>query len=288
MPIMKNNILFLVCLLLLITSCKNREATDKDLERQNIYSQDSSEENRDDTNDDNVEIYEDVAHTDPTALEFRHVFDFTYKNRVGVGRVSILHDSINSLVLYEPEDDMTDFIIIDNEGTVYSFYTGEHDSKVVYQSKLTFTEDNPKKEYPITKELVSVHDLNVSYDLNLTSMGMPTYNFKGYRVNYLLSRDSLDFYITEQIKINSEHLHAFGQIINVDWNYPINKAFLPGIISNKQLIGKLIYGSEEIELLSYSPTTYFAQISDYKFIVNESSDDWEVKPLPLLKLLDSQ
>ena len=123
---------------------------------------------------------EDLKYSNKGSLRFLDHFIYRYQNQEHDGEVVLYYDYINKLVLYHPEDDMTDFVIIDSNGSAYLFYTGEHGEKTMQMQQLTFTNDNPKISYPISKALAEVMPLEAPFQINQKSYYREDLIFQGY------------------------------------------------------------------------------------------------------------
>lgn len=251
-------------------------------EHQPISKQTTSETTLENTEDEKAD-QDLLKYSNIGSLRFLDNFIYRYKNGVEEGEVVLYYDYINKLVLYHPEDDMTDFVIIDKDGEVYLFYTGEHGDKIVKRDQLTFTPDNPDKKYPLSRELAKVRSIDKKITINQETLSSPDVELKGYRLNYVQYKDSLDFYITEQIEVNNEQLHAFGQLINLDWNYPLPLGNLSSIVSQKQLIGKVTAAGLYIQLKFYAPTDFYARIGDYDYFVEDEKGKRVEEQIPLME-----
>ena len=275
---MKTLFIQLFAFVLIATSCSEKKPT------KNLIS--NVDATAIDINKDST-IYDlDVKHTDPNALEFRDVFNFRYQDGDKTGQVSIYHDAINELVMYYPEDEMTDFVIIDKAGLVYFFYTGEHGDKSIQLEKIEFTPDDPEKQYPSSTRFVTIDKIDDRFVVDQSAYSLPTIDFQGYHLEYLQYNDGLDFYITDQFDGNSEQLHAFGQLITTDWNYPLPLGDLTQKISHKQFIGKVVHPEFEIEFLHYTPTTIWAPIAEYQLIVENDQGEFVEERIPLMDYVE--
>ena len=150
------------------------------------------------------------------------------------------------------------------------------------RDKLIFTPDNPNKKYPLSKRFATVKPITEEFSIDDRWTSGRIYDLQGYRLNYEQYNDSLDFYITDKIDVNSEQLHAFGQLIDLDWNYPLPLGNLTHIVSSKQLIGKVTTKNLEILLECYCNTNIYARISDYTYYAKDKNDKWVAEKIPLL------
>ena len=128
----------------------------------------------------------------------------------------------------------------------------------------------------------TINEMVKKFSINNKWSSARSYDLQGYRLNYEQYNDSLDFYITDKIDVDSKQLHAFGQLIDLDWNYPLPLGNLTYIVSSKQLIGKVTTKNLEIVLECYCNTDIYARISDYTYYVKDKNDKWVKEKIPLI------
>jgi len=273
---------------MLLTSCQNKNANQKDdllrpkatealpatgMEEQNYFVGEGK------TNE-----------YDPkTTLYFSHAFIYEY----GVagsdedrGEFWIYHSPETGNLLYDPNDEMIDFVVSDPKGKYYFFGTDGHGANTVDHQTVDWVSDENSYDtaaaYPISDNYIKFTKTGEQHTVeDGTVDGNPIIGEE-----YLWAFQRLSGYqtttVTEQIPINFYQIYGFNKL-DGDIQLPVNSFDFTGIFGKHQSV--IRFQSEQfiLELKAYQFNPYYAEAGDYEYFIYRGDGAWEKTHLPLLE-----
>ena len=280
---------FLVAFLLLGCQSKiNKQLEDNEaeisrdsLELTNVPSEVFSDE------DMYIEEANHIEYDPAQTLYFDHAF--VYKHTTKEGKLEefwILHNPETGLMLYDPDDQMVDFVVSDTLGNYYFFGSDGHGNKTV-DSQFVEWVANPdlydeNETYPYSDRYVILTPTGnkKSMDRYSTIDGKPIVS-EEYSWEFKQLGGDQTAYITEMIPVNFYQVYGFNKLEG-DIRLPDRHLDFVGTFGKNQTVTQFKSGDYKTELDAYTYTTYFAEAGDYQYSVRQADGSWKKEVLPLL------
>ena len=279
---------FLVALLLLGCQFKSNKNLDQEEIEMNKDSLDLSNSLSDEFLDESM--YEEANHIeyDPTqTLYFDHAFVYEYTTEEGkIEEFWIMHNPKTGQLLYDPGDEMVDFVVSDPLGNYYFFGSDGHGNKTVDSQYVDWVADpdlyDENETYPYSDQYVVLTPTGnkKSMDENSTIDGKPIV-MEEYIWDFKKVRGYQTAYITEMLPVNSYQVYGFNKLEG-DIRLPDKDLDFVGTFGKHQTVTQVDYGKIKTELVAYTYTTYFVEAGDYQYSVRLADGSWKNESLPLL------
>lgn len=279
---------FLVALLLLGCQSKSNKHLDQEEIEMDKDSLDLSNAMSEEFFD--KSMYEEANHIDydPTqTLYFDHAFVYEYTTEDGkVEEFWIMHNPKTGQLLYDPDDEMVDFVVSDPLGNYYFFGNDGHGNKTV-DSQFVDWVANPdlydeNETYPYSDKYVIITPTGKkkSMDENSTIDGKPIM-MEEYSFNFRQVSGTQTTYITDMIPVNFYQVYGFNKLEG-DIRLPDRNLDFVGVFGKNQTVTQIKSGGFKTELVAYTYTTYFAEAGDYEYSIRQANGTWKKQILPLL------
>lgn len=157
-------------------------------------------------------------------------------------------------VLYEPEDAMLEAVISFPDGTYKTYGQTENGEKLIFTEKVDFVANkNHTITAPIPNKKIMVIKKTTALDSILC---------KGYFIKYEQMEGGEEFFVTEQMPVNSYQIYGFCFLDgDAKINLPLD---FSNVLSKKQLPSHIANGDSFIKLIDYSVSPYWFSTDGYK------------------------
>jgi len=221
-----------------------------------------------------------------TTVFFSHVFIYQYRSEdepENEGEFWIYHNPETGNLLYDPGDEMIDFVISSPDGNYYFFGNDGHGIQTVTHQHVDWVthQDDDSKTYPVSDDYVRFSKTGRKFNVDGSVDGKQILS-EEYRWEFVKVQGNQTTAVTEQIPVNFYQMYGFNKI-DGDVSLPVNFFDFTGIFSKEQTVTHFESDGFQMELIAYQYNPYFAEAGDYTFSVYEGDGNWKEEHLPLLE-----
>lgn len=209
------------------------------------------------------------------------IYKFTEKN--GTSEHSIYFNPKTQYLLYDPQDEMVNAIVSHTDGSYWIFGTDEHGKKTAHKQQIDEIADErlyeADAEYPSSNRYITYTATGEQWKMEDDIGILKPLVSEAYQMKDRESAEPGSLYLTTQIPLkNTYQLYGFTKIegdLKLPW-------VLNGIgeFSKQQLLTKYAqkskYGDLDLELTSYSFTSYYLNVCDYTYYMQTEEGFEEV------------
>ncbi|MBA3985292.1 MAG: hypothetical protein H0X63_01635 [Flavobacteriales bacterium] len=234
-----------------------------------------------------LDLPDDAPIYDPSkVVYFNEVLIYKYASPGEEGEFWVYLNTETGNLLFDPNDEMVDFVIADPYGTYYIFGENGHDEKVVTSQTVYGVTDKLEYDYPYdfpkTDQFFEFTKLSENRIIDRSYNFQPDIESAGYKMVYKKMTGQQNIFFTESIPVNAYLLYGFTRL-GEELRIPIDDLFFVGVLSKNQLVTHIERDNLILKLENYGPNSYHAPASDYTYYVQKENGDWEKQDLPLLK-----
>lgn len=233
---------------------------------------------------------EAYTHNPDSTMLFSHAFIYRYANSDNPddaeqnGEFWIYHDPETGNLLFDPQDEMVDYVISDPEGNYYFFGTDGHGQNTVSKQYVDWVSDSEYDE----KETYPLSDENIKFSKTGQKLKVKEGGWNGKPIvgtEYLWEFQRVSgpqrTAVTEQFPINYYQVYGFNKLEG-DVLLPVLFLDFTGIFGKNQTVTHFESGPLQLELITYEYNPYYAQIAEYEYYIYEGEGNWRKEKLPLL------